>query len=149
MRRMQAHSQVGPEPGMSGMEHDRNAHRSQMSRYGSRLLSVLVLVLAGLGVPTCYWYEHPGVYYCDETNNCADVPTTVCVTEENRCRCPTAGHLYCYMYSRCTTEAECFPEAGAPCDAGTSTDDGGGVGGGDGGGVGGGGGGGAGGAGGG
>ena len=116
-------------------------HRSR--RYAWTGRSALRLVVAFLafavGVSTCYSYEYPGVYYCDETNNCADVPTTVCVTEENRCRCPTAGNLYCYKYSRCTTEAECFPEAGAPCDAGTST--GGGGGGGDGGGVGGGGGG--------
>ncbi len=102
-----------------------------------RLLVALVAVL--IGVPTCYSYEYPGVYYCDETNNCADVPTTVCVTEENRCRCPTTGHIFCYKFQECIPEAECFAEAGAPCQDGSGGGGGAGGGGGSGGGGGGGG----------
>jgi len=92
-----------------------NAYQARTARSASRLLGVLVMVVAGLTASTCSWYEHPGVYYCDETNNCADVPTTVCVTEENRCRCPTTGHIFCYKFQKCIPEAECFAEAGAPC----------------------------------
>ena len=85
-----------------------------------RLLAMLILATAALIVSNCLAYQYPGVYYCDETNNCADVPTTVCVTEENRCRCPTPGHIYCVKFTKCIPEAECFAEAGAPCDVSAS-----------------------------
>jgi uncharacterized membrane protein YgcG len=107
----------------------RNAQEACAARPVSRLLGVLVLVTAGLVSPTCYSYEYPGTYYCDETNNCADVPTTFCNTAINECVCPTEGHIWCLKHSKCMPVAECFPEAGAPCHDGGSGGSGGGQGG--------------------
>jgi len=107
---------------------ERHLNSRALRRGGSRwrFLGALVVVTAGLTASTCDWYEHPGVYYCDETNNCADVPTTVCVTKENRCRCPNPDHLYCYNRSKCMTEAECFPDMDPVCGVGGGGGDGGG-----------------------
>jgi len=106
-----------------------NAEGTQARRPVSRLFGVLILVTAGFAVPTCLEYQYPGLYYCDETNNCADVPTTICQADINECLCPSTDHLWCYKHRRCMPEEECFPEAGAPCDAGGGGE-GGGVGGG-------------------
>jgi hypothetical protein len=105
---------------MKRMEQYPNGHERRTRRSLSRPLSVLAVLTVGLVASTCSWYEHPGIYYCDETNNCADVPTTVCITETNRCKCPNPDHLYCFAYSKCMTDAECFPDAGSECDAGGS-----------------------------
>jgi hypothetical protein len=105
---------------MSKLERHRNGHEGWTARFASRFLGVLAMVVSGMAAPTCYWYEHPGIYYCDETNNCADVPTTICQAETNTCECPTAGHIWCFKHSKCIPEAECFAEAGAPCHDGGS-----------------------------
>ena len=97
------------------MEACRNAQKVGAARPVSRLLSVLLVVTAGLAVPTCYGYQHPGVYYCDETNNCADLPPLVCHTDINECLCPNVEDWYCLKHRKCMPVDECFPEAGAPC----------------------------------
>jgi uncharacterized membrane protein YgcG len=106
---------------MSRIERQREDRERQGGKPTLRMIGVLIVVITGLAVPACDWYEHPGTYYCDETNNCADVPTTICQASTNTCECPTVGHIWCFKYSKCIPEAECFQDAGAPCDAGSGS----------------------------
>jgi uncharacterized membrane protein YgcG len=80
-----------------------------------RLVGGFIVLTAGLAGPTCYPYQYPGTYYCDETNNCADLPPLVCHTDINECLCPNVEDWYCLKHRKCMPVDECFPEAGAPC----------------------------------
>jgi len=45
----------------------------------------------------------------DETNNCADVPTTFCKPQFNLCVCKSTDLVYCPEYVSCVPMAQCFP----------------------------------------
>lgn len=86
------------------------------------LLSLLFVLLFG----ACSDPSEGYIYWCDETNNCADVPTTVC-SEHNTCLCPKENYIFCYRFNACVPLDVCSPPP--PCtpldagDAGTPDGD--------------------------
>jgi len=82
-----------------------------------RFLGSLVVLTFWLAAPACEYNIFPG-YHCDETNNCADLPTTVCEPEYNLCVCPGPDRTFCHAFRECVPISECHPDAGPVCDAG-------------------------------
>jgi uncharacterized membrane protein YgcG len=111
---------------MNRAENRRTAQAPQRGRPWFRSLRALVVLTAGLAAPTCDLPDYPSRYWCDETHNCADVPTTVCLEEHNFCVCPDPSHVYCPAFVSCVPDAQCFPEDHPECGAGDGSVDGGG-----------------------
>jgi hypothetical protein len=124
----------GPEISMGRIERHRNGRELHTGKFPLRFLGALTVVSAGLAAPSCYEYQHPGVYYCNETRNCVDIPTTYCDTDTNTCECPTTSDVWCPKHAKCMQRDVCLMVEGPVCDAGLGVGGGGGSGGGGGGG---------------
>jgi len=103
---------------MKSIERHRSDRVFESSRAGRRSLGLLAAIMIGLAAPACEYPELSG-YHCDETNNCADVPTTFCKPQFNLCVCKSTDLVYCPEYVSCVPWAQCFPDAGPVCDAGS------------------------------
>jgi uncharacterized membrane protein YgcG len=110
-------------------------HESGHKRGGtivrSSLWGALTIAVVAVGAPTCWLETPPGLWRCNETNNCADVPTTVCRVEENRCTCTVCGHVFCPEHNKCIPIEDCYSDE-RPWDCDDESGGGGGSGGGDG-----------------
>lgn len=87
-----------------------SGRKRQTSTLRHWLLGALTVVTVGAGAPTCWLETPPGLYRCNETNNCVDVPTTVCKTAENRCVCPVCNYVFCPEYNKCIPVLDCYPD---------------------------------------
>jgi len=103
---------------MKRIERYRSGRVFESSRARRRSLGLLATIMIGLAAPACEYPVLPG-YHCDETNNCADVPTTICRPEYNVCVCESNKLVYCPEFVACVPLAQCFPDAGPVCDAGS------------------------------
>lgn len=102
---------------MNGIMRDRNGRALRRIRMRWRFLAAIGLVAFWLTGPGCEYEVFPG-YHCDETNNCADFPTTVCREEYNLCVCPKPNHTFCEKFRSCVPIEECHPDAGPVCNCG-------------------------------
>lgn len=102
-------------------------HKRREVSLRASLLGMLTIVAIGVGAPTCWLETPPGLYRCNETNNCADVPTTVCRVEENRCVCTVCGHVFCPEVNKCIPIEACYSDE-RPWDCDDDGDGGGGMG---------------------
>lgn len=82
-------------------EHAKRVH-GRHSKRAVRLLSHLfriallmfLLFLPGIWLGSCRYHD-PAIDWCDETNNCKDLPGTICNEERGWCVCPTYGDQWC------------------------------------------------------
>jgi hypothetical protein len=88
------------------------------SRKYTKALVLLPMVLAIFSA--CENPLDPGILWCDEHNNCADFPTTIC-SEHNTCICPKDNYIFCLEFQECVPLDVCHPpppcnptDAGAP-----------------------------------
>jgi hypothetical protein len=101
--------------------HTGRTDTSKRRRPSLYLAAAFAVLSAGLATMTACDFDEGIPYRCSNTNNCADLPTTVCGEESGFCICTKAGHIFCDRYNMCVLETVCYPDAGPPpCDAGTS-----------------------------
>ncbi len=82
-----------------------------------KILAALAVLAAIVTLSSaCFDDLDSSIPYCDETNNWADLPTTVCDESTNLCICPTKGDIYCYKPGKCVPYDVCTPPP--PCDPG-------------------------------
>lgn len=83
----------------------------QSRRYIAAL--AFLLMLFALLVGACENPISEAIFWCDEHNNCADLPGTVC-NDRDACVCAKADEYFCFRLNVCATEDVCFPPP--PCD---------------------------------
>lgn len=113
---------------MNRIDHSRCGRPQWNARSRFGFLRMIAVIAIGLAAAACEYPQIPG-YLCDQTNNCADVPTTECNPQFNLCVCASTELIYCPALRECVPDAECLPEAGAPCHDGGGSGGAGGAGG--------------------
>lgn len=82
-------------------------------------LAILLLFVSALWLGACR-SDSPIFDWCDETNNCKDLPGTVCNEDRGWCVCPVYGERWCDGACRLTAICQGEYDGGTEAGAGGS-----------------------------